>query len=91
MMCNDLCKIKLKLKEPDAIKIKVDAGRSSGITTDGVVSITKDDRGLNVLYSDGSTQVISLVYTKDGRLLDENGNELLPGPISIEVLGDSEV
>lgn len=91
-MSNDICKIRLKLNQTKAIKLHIDQTKSGGSgIVDGVVSVDKDTNGINVLYSDGSNKVINLVHTKEGKLVDENGNELLPGPIKIVVLGDSEL
>lgn len=71
------------------------------LTDDAVKDIRPSETGIEIVRGNtdstgvvcepADVTVINLVHTKDGKLLDEDGNEILPFPIQITVLGDSEV
>ena len=89
MSNNDLYNIKLHPKVDKKITLKVQSASAS--TGSGVLDVSKNENGLVITNSDQTQKVITIVQTKDGKLVDEYGNVLLPYPIQVVVLGDSEV
>lgn len=89
MSNNDLYNIKLHPKADNKIVLQVkSASASSG---SGVLDVSKNENGIVITNADETQKVIKVVQTKDGQLVDECGNVLLPYPIQVVILGDSEV
>lgn len=91
--CVDQAEEAAKKAAEAAKKAEEIAKKAEEIVPDNFVTqIIEEPKGtLKIKRVDGTVQTITFVKSVNGLLTDENGNILLPFPINIKVLGDSQV